>query len=61
MPGFVAKIGTGGIMKADYDILYKNILKKTELPNMDIYCFFEAIESLCQKIYKDAENLEEAL
>lgn len=28
---------------------------------MDIYCFFEAVESLCFKIYKDAESLEEAL
>ena len=48
-------------MKADYDILYKNVVKRYELVTMDIYAFFDAIETLCWKIFKDAETLEEAL
>ena len=61
VPGFLSKIGSGGIMKADYDILFKNITKKYEVQTMDIYCFFEAVEALCFKIYREAESLEEAL
>jgi hypothetical protein len=28
---------------------------------MDIYTFFEAVEILCWKVYKDSETLEDAL
>ena len=61
VPGFLSKIGSGGIMKADYDILFKTVTKKYEVQTMDIYCFFEAVETLSQKIFKDAETLEQAL
>jgi len=48
-------------MKADYDILYKSVAKKNEVQTLDIYCFFEAVEILCKKIFRDAETLQVAL
>jgi hypothetical protein len=35
---------------------YKNVLKKHDYQSMDLFGFFEAIEILSQKIYKDESN-----
>jgi hypothetical protein len=46
-------------MKADYDIVYKNVLRRYETNSMDLYCFFDAVEILANKAYKNSfsENL----
>lgn len=50
-------------MKADFDITYKNILRKHETTAMDLYGFFDAAEILANKIYKGTfyDNIESFL
>lgn len=39
-------------MKADFDIVYKNILRRYEYSQLDFYGFLDALELLSAKIYK---------
>lgn len=43
----------GSYFKADLEILYKAMLKKYDTTAIDIYAFFEAMEKICVKLYKD--------
>ena len=47
--------------KADLDICYKNMQRKYDCPALDLNAFFDAIEQLSQKIYKDADELVDCL
>lgn len=51
------------ILKADFDIVYKNALRRNDTSVMDLYCFFDAIELLANKAFKlnFRENLENLL
>ena len=42
----------GTVIKADFDICYKNALRKNELTQMDFYSFLDAVEVLAGKVYK---------
>ena len=39
--------------KADLDICFKNMQRKYDTPSLDLYAFFDAVEALAAKIYKD--------
>ena len=43
-------------MKADFDIVFKNVLRRMDSSVMDVNGFFEAVEQLAKKIYKDKGN-----
>ena len=55
MPEF-SKLGS--YFKADLEIVFKQLLLKYDLQHncIDLYGFFEAIETLTQKIYKPSEE-----
>jgi hypothetical protein len=48
------------IIKADFDILYKNILRKHDSSTMDFYAFLDAVESLANRVYK-GESLKDSI
>jgi hypothetical protein len=43
----------GSFFKADIEIVFKNLQRKYDLICLDLYSFFESIEILCQKVYKN--------
>ena len=50
------------MLRAHYDIIYRNVIKRSENSLMDLNCFFDALEELGAKIYKRKdpyENLRE--
>lgn len=47
-------------MKADFDIVYKNILRKHDSTSMDFYAFLDGIENLATRIYK-GESLYDSI
>ena len=47
----------GSFFKADLEIVFKNLQRKYECVYLDIYAFFEAIEKLSEKVYKDQEEM----
>ena len=53
VPAF-SKIGS--YFKADIEIVFKNLQRKHDCNFLDLYAFFEAVETLSQKIYKDEEK-----
>ena len=46
----------GSYFKADIEIVFKNLQRKYDSNYIDIYGFFEAIEVLSQKVYKDEDR-----
>ena len=48
-----ASYGNPSVIKADFDILYKNALRRAgpDQPQMDIHVFMDAVELLAQKLY----------
>ena len=46
----------GSYFKADLEIAFKNMQRKYDSPAIDIYSFFETVEILAQKIYKEYEE-----
>jgi hypothetical protein len=46
----------GSYFKADLEIVFKNLQRKFDCTYIDIYAFFEAVEVLAQKVYKDQED-----
>lgn len=47
--------------KADLDICFKNMQRKYDCQGLDLHAFFDAIESLSKKIYKDEDVFEDCL
>ena len=47
--------------KADLDICFKNMQRKHDCVALDLHAFFDAIEYLSKKIYKDEEEFEPCL
>lgn len=47
--------------KADLDICYKNMQRKYNSASLDLDAFFDAIEYLSKKIFKDEEVFETCL
>ena len=39
------------ISKAHYDIIYKNVVRRSENTQMDLNCFFEALEDIAARLY----------
>jgi hypothetical protein len=49
MPGMLNE----KIMKADYDIIFKNSIRLSDSPTMCITSFFSALEQLADKSYSE--------
>lgn len=47
--------------KADLDICFKNMQRKHDCVALDLHAFFDAIEYVSQKIYKDEAKFEDCL
>ena len=51
-------------MKAHYDIIYKNMVRRSDNNQMDLNCFFEALEDLANRLFSHADpydNLQEVI
>ena len=46
----------GNFFKAELEQVFKNLAKKNDSTCLDIFAFFQAIEILSQKVYKDYED-----
>lgn len=60
----VPGLTNGGLLKAHYDIIYKNIVRKSENSQMDLNSFFDALEELAQRLIRSKdpyENISELL
>ena len=40
------------VVKAHYDLIYKNIVRRSDNNQMDLNCFFEALEELANRLYQ---------
>jgi len=49
------------IQKAHYDIIYKNVVRRSENNQMDLNCFFEALEDISQRLFQNKKNTYENL
>ena len=49
------------ISKAHYDIIYKNVVRRSENTQMDLNCFFEALEDIAQRLYSNRRDVYENL
>ena len=52
------------ILKAHYDIIYKNVVRRSDNNQMDLNCFFEALEELANRLYNHQDpydNLQEVV
>jgi hypothetical protein len=47
-----------GLLKAHYDIIYKNVVRKSENNQMDLNSFFDALEELSLRLYKKRDLME---
>ena len=51
-------------MKADFDIVYKNVIRKSETNQMDFYIFLDSLEVISSKVMKNeplSESISEVL
>ena len=39
-------------LKAHYDIVYKNVIRKSDTSLMDLNCFFDALEEVGQRLLR---------
>ena len=39
------------VVKAHYDLIYKNIVRRSDNNQMDLNCFFEALEELANRLF----------
>jgi len=39
------------VVKAEYDIIYKNVVRRSDNNQMDLNCFFEALEELANRLF----------
>ena len=44
------------VLKADFDIVYKNVTRKNECTYLDLYGFFDALEQLANKVFKGEQS-----
>jgi len=49
------------LTKAHYDLIYKNVVRRSENSQMDLNCFFEALEDIAQKLHNNKKNVHENL
>ena len=49
------------ISKAHYDIIYKNVVRRSENTQMDLNCFFEALEDIAARLYTQRRDVYENL
>lgn len=47
-----------GLLKAHYDIIYKNVVRKSENSQMDLNSFFDALEELSLRLFKKRDVVE---
>ena len=45
-------------MKAHYDIIYKNIVRKSDNSSMDLNSFFDALEELAARLIRRKDPYE---
>jgi len=45
-------------MRAHYDIIYKNIIRKSDNTTMDLNCFFDALEEVGFRLFKKKDPYE---
>lgn len=45
-------------MKAHYDIIYKNVVRRSDNNQMDLNCFFEALEELANRLFNHSDPYE---
>jgi len=48
----------GSLLKAHYDLIYKNVVRKSDNTQMDLNSFFDALEELTTRLYKGKEVFE---
>lgn len=46
------------LLKAQYDIIYKNVVRKSDNSVMDLNSFFDALEEIGSRLYKKRDPLE---
>ena len=46
------------LLKAHYDIVYKNIVRKSENNLMDLNSFFDALEELSMRLFRKKDACE---
>lgn len=39
------------LTKAHYDLIFKNVVRRSENKEMDLNCFFEAVEEIATKLF----------
>ena len=44
------------VTKAHYDIIYKNVVKRSENTSMDLNCFFEALEDVAARLFTNKRD-----
>jgi hypothetical protein len=44
------------ITTAHYDIVYKNVVRRSENSQMDLNCFFEALEDIAQRLCNNKQR-----
>jgi len=49
------------LTKAHYDLIYKNVVKRSENSQMDLNCFFEALEDISTRLFANRKNVLENL
>lgn len=49
------------LTKAHYDLIYKNVVRRSENTQMDLNCFFEALEDIAQRLYANRKSVHESL
>jgi hypothetical protein len=49
------------LTKAHYDLIYKNVVRRSENSQMDLNCFFEALEDIAQRLYHTRKNVHDNL
>jgi hypothetical protein len=45
-------------LKAHYDIIYKNIVKRSENTQMDLNSFFDALEEVANRLFRKKDPYE---
>jgi hypothetical protein len=49
---------SSNLLKAHYDIIYKNIVRKSENNQMDLNSFFDALEEIACRLLKGKDPYE---
>ena len=52
---------TQSVTKAHYDLTFKNVVRRSESAQMDLNCFFEALEEIASKLNPNRKNVYENL